>query len=51
MTAMADPAFRPALVVVDMQEDFCPPVSTWYFTGKRLAWLESWSHAGIFLGG
>ncbi|KAK4144424.1 Isochorismatase-like protein [Dichotomopilus funicola] len=22
---MADPAFRPALVVVDMQEDFCPP--------------------------
>ncbi|KAK4041432.1 Isochorismatase-like protein [Parachaetomium inaequale] len=22
---MADPAFRPALLVVDMQEDFCPP--------------------------
>jgi hypothetical protein len=24
---MTDPAFRPALLVVDMQEDFCPPVS------------------------
>ncbi|KAL2137266.1 hypothetical protein VTI74DRAFT_4997 [Chaetomium olivicolor] len=23
--AIADPAFRPALLVVDMQEDFCPP--------------------------
>lgn len=22
-----DPEFRPALLVVDMQEDFCPPVS------------------------
>jgi nicotinamidase-related amidase len=24
---MADANFRPALLVVDMQEDFCPPVS------------------------
>ena len=23
-----DESFRPALLVVDMQEDFCPPVST-----------------------
>lgn len=23
---MTDSAFRPALIVVDMQEDFCPPV-------------------------
>ncbi|KAG7292852.1 hypothetical protein NEMBOFW57_002897 [Staphylotrichum longicolle] len=25
---MADPKFRPALLVVDMQEDFCPPIAT-----------------------
>lgn len=25
--AQLEPDFRPALLVVDMQEDFCPPVS------------------------
>ena len=25
--AQPEPDFRPALLVVDMQEDFCPPVS------------------------
>jgi len=27
MTEDDEPRFRPALIVVDMQEDFCPPVS------------------------
>ncbi|KAL2157976.1 hypothetical protein VTH06DRAFT_4785 [Thermothelomyces fergusii] len=32
---MADPAFRPALLVVDMQEDFCPPNGALAVAGGR----------------
>lgn len=31
MASQLDSTFVPALIVVDMQEDFCPPVITLFF--------------------